>query len=369
MKGFRAEVFFRAGGHAKMAQKKLGKPARPAKPRAAAKKRVGRAVAKKSARAVARKKVVRAVAKAPSAARKAAPVEPFGEKALVATFTELIRRAATRMPPDVLAALESARDREAEGSVARETFGVLLENSRLAESISRPICQDTGMPFFEVAAPRGVSIGAIERAASKATGIATANGYLRPNSVDTLSGKNTGNVPGRGMPIVHVHESTRAGLRASLILKGGGCENVGTQYSLPNTELGADRDLEGVKRVVLDAVFQAQGKGCAPGVLGVCMGGDRANGLNEAKRQLFRPLSDRSPEPALAAAEEELLEKANLLGVGPMGFGGATTLLGVKMSHLARLPASYFVSVSYMCWATRRASVEVSPSGKAVYAQ
>ena len=356
-----------------MAQKKPKKPARPApaRPRAAS---PGTAAAKRKAvparkPAPLAKKVPKSAARRPAKAPANPRVDPFGEKALVATFTELIRRAATTMPPDVLDALAAARDREDEGSVARETLGVLLENSRLANETSRPVCQDTGMPYFEVAAPRGVSIGAIERAASKAVGIATEKGFLRPNSVDTLSGKNTGNAPGRGMPIVHVHERGRAGLRADLILKGGGCENVGTQYSLPNTELGADRDLEGVKRVVLDAIFQAQGKGCAPGILGVCMGGDRANGLAEAKRQLFRKLGDRSPEPALAAAEEELLEKGNLLGVGPMGYGGKTTLLGVKMSHLARLPASYFVSVSYMCWATRRASVEVSPSGKAVYAQ
>ena len=365
-----------------MAQKKPKKPARPApaKKRAAARRPV--APKRKAASPPARKAppavkmtaskkpagvVKRAAAGKPVAVPKKA--DPFAEKALVATFTELIRRAATAMPPDVLAALESARDREAEGSVARETLAVLLENSKLAEATSRPICQDTGMPLFEVAAPRGVSIRAIEKAAAKATEVATASGYLRPNSVDTLSGKNTGNAPGRGMPIVHVHEHARAGLRADLILKGGGCENVGAQYSLPSTELGADRDLEGVKRTVLDAVFQAQGKGCAPGILGVCMGGDRASGMAEAKRQLFRKLGDRHPEPSLAAAEEELLEKSNLLGVGPMGYGGATTLLGVKMSNLARLPASYFVSVSYMCWATRRASVEVSPSGKAVYAQ
>lgn len=362
-----------------MVQKKPKRAARPAAAKKKAPAARARVAAKKKAAPTARK-AAKAVPKAAKPAprkpskpvtvpKKAAPVDPFGEKALVATFTELIRRAATTMPPDVLASLEAARGREAEGSVARETLGVLLDNSRLAESISRPVCQDTGMPFFEVVAPRGASIAAIERAASKATEAATANGWLRPNSVDTLTGKNTGNAPGRGMPIVHVHESPRGGLRADLVLKGGGCENVGTQYSLPNTELGADRDLEGVKRVVLDAVYQAQGKGCAPGVLGVCMGGDRANGYNEAKRQLFRRLDDRNPEPALAAAEVELLEKGNLLGVGPMGFGGKTTLLGVKMTHLARLPASYFVSIAYMCWATRRASVEVSPSGKAVYAQ
>lgn len=347
-----------------MAQKNSKKPAR----KAAARKPVAarKAAPPPKGKTFAAKKTARPV---PARGPSGRPADPFGEKALVGTFAELIRQAATAMPPDVLAALEAARDREAEGSIARETLGVLLENSKLAEASSRPICQDTGMPLFEVAAPRGVSIGAVERAAAKAVEIATAKGWLRPNSVDTLSGKNTGNAPGRGMPIVHVHERRRGGLRADLILKGGGCENVGATYTLPNAELGADRDLEGVKRTVLDAVFQAQGKGCAPGILGVCMGGDRASGMAEAKKQLFRKLGDESPEPELAAAEKELLEKSNLLGVGPMGYGGGTTLLGVKMSHLARLPASYFVSVSYMCWATRRASVEVSPSGKAVYAQ
>ena len=306
------------------------------------------------------------------AAKKAGPrrpSDPFGEKALTQVFTELFRRAATSIPPDVLTALEAARNREDPGSVARDTFEVLIENTRLAKADSRPICQDTGMPFFEVAIPRGLSIGAIERAAVEATRQATKGGFLRPNSVDTLSNKNPGDGAGKGMPIVHVHEHKAKGLEANLILKGGGCENVGTQSSLPNTELGADRDIEGVKKVVLEAIFNAQGKGCAPGVIGFCFGGDRANSYNEAKKQLFRKLDDTNAEPAIAAMEAELLEKGNKLGIGPMGYGGKTTLLGVKGAYLARLPASYFVSVSYMCWATRRASVDVLPSGKAVYSQ
>lgn len=295
--------------------------------------------------------------------------EPRSEPGLTTAFTELYRRAATSMPPDVLGAIEAARDREAPGSVARDTLTVLLENSRLASISSRPICQDTGMPLFEVAIPTGVSIGAVERAAVAATKEATRLGYLRPNSVDSLTGKNPGDGAGRGMPIVHVHEHESDDVRAELILKGGGCENVGAQYSLPNSEIGADRDLDGVKRCVLDAVWKAQGKGCAPGILGVSFGGDRANGYAEAKRQLFRKLSDVNPDPALAAMESELLEKANRLGVGPMGFGGQTTLLGVKVGHLARLPASYFVSISYMCWATRRASVSVRADGVAEFRQ
>ena len=280
---------------------KSKKPVKAAagKPRQSAKK-------KPAARAAARP-----APKAKPVAKKAAPgkpapatptADPFGERALTAVFTELFRRAATAIPPDVLAALEKAREREESGSVARDTFDVLIENTRLAREDSRPICQDTGMPFFEVAVPRGASLGAIERAAVAATRAATKAGYLRPNSVDSLTNKNPGDGAGRGMPIVHVHEGKGKTLSAHLILKGGGCENVGSQSALPNVDLGADRDLEGVKKVVLEAIFNAQGKGCAPGVIGFCFGGDRANGYNEAKRQLFRKLDDANAEPAIAAA-------------------------------------------------------------------
>jgi fumarate hydratase class I len=152
-----------------------------------------------------------------------------------------------------------------------------------------------------------------------------------------------------------------------LILKGGGCENVGAQYKLPDTGLGADRDLEGVRRVVLDSVVQAQGKGCAPGVLGVCVGGDRASAFAESKRQLLRALDDRNPDKELSELEERLVREANELGIGPMGFGGRTTVLGVKLGVLDRLPASYFVTISYMCWADRRAAVRLSPEGETTW--
>jgi fumarate hydratase class I len=143
-----------------------------------------------------------------------------------------------------------------------------------------------------------------------------------------------------------------------LMLKGGGCENVGAQYSLPNTKLGADRNLAGIKKVILDAVYQAQGQGCAPGILGIGIGGDRETSYMISKKQFFRKLDDKNPNPDLAALEEEILEKANQLGIGPMGFGGKTTLLGVKADWAHRLPASFFVSVSYMCWAERRRTMK-----------
>jgi fumarate hydratase class I len=144
------------------------------------------------------------------------------------------------------------------------------------------------------------------------------------------------------------------------MLKGGGCENVGAQYSLPNEKLKANRDLDGCRRVILDAVLQAQGKGCGPGILGICIGGDRATGYEFSKEQLLRKLDDHNPNPELARLEQDVVETANKLGIGPMGFGGATTLLGAKIGVLNRLPASYFVSVSYMCWAYRRHGIKLS---------
>jgi fumarate hydratase class I len=184
---------------------------------------------------------------------------------------------------------------------------------------------------------------------------ATEKAYLRPNSVNTLTGKNTGDNSGDDhYPAIHFEEVDGDQLEIDLILKGGGCENVGAQYKLPNPELGAGRDLEGVRKVSLDAVYKAQGKGCAPGALGIAIGGDRGSSYLASKEALIRLLDDSNPEPALAELEQRITAEANQLDIGPMGFGGKTTLLGTKVKNLHRLPASYFVSVSYMCWAYRR---------------
>ncbi|MFI5143442.1 MAG: fumarate hydratase, partial [Thermoanaerobaculales bacterium] len=205
--------------------------------------------------------------------------------------------------------------------------------------------------------------GAFEEAVRRATG----KQLLRPNAVDTLTDKNTGHGQAPGIPTVHCEEWDSPEVEVRVILKGGGCENVGAQYSLPNTKLKADRDLDGVRRCVLDAVAQAQGKGCAPGIIGACFGGDRGSGYVESKRQLLRRLDDHNPVPELDAMERDLFEKANQLGIGPMGFGGKTTVLGVKIGNLGRLPASYFVSVSYMCWANRRAGARIDQKGEVTW--
>lgn len=286
------------------------------------------------------------------------------ESQLVEFFLEIIARASTRLPADVVEALRRGREQEEPDSLAQKALDTILRNIELAGEFHQPICQDTGTPLVWIHHPVGVSTRMLTRAFTEAVKQATARQLLRPNAVDPLTEKNTGNGAAPGIPTVHCQEWDGESLEVHLLLKGGGCENVGAQYSLPNQALGADRNLEGVRRCVLDAVHKAQGKGCAPGILGVCFGGDRGSGYVESKRQLLRSLDDRNPIPQLDELEQRILREANELGIGPMGFGGKSTILGVKIGYLGRLPASYFVSVSYMCWANRRAGARMSPKGE-----
>ena len=189
---------------------------------------------------------------------------------------------------------------------------------------------------------------------------ATRRGKLRPNSVDSITGENSGTNLGPGTPIIHFEQWEQEDVEVKLILKGGGCENMNAQYSLPAELPGlgrADRTLEGVRKCILHAVWQAQGKGCAPGAVGVCIGGDRTSGYVHAKEQLFRTLDDVNSDPRLAQLEASIMGEVNRLGIGTMGFGGRTSLIGCKVGVLNRLPASFFVSVAYDCWAFRRLGV------------
>ncbi len=274
---------------------------------------------------------------------------------LTQEILELIRLAATDLPPDVELSLRKALEQEQPGSAARGALETILTNISISRQNSTPICQDTGTPIFYVKYPEGWSTRKLRQQIEAATAEATKRSYLRPNSVDSLNGKNSGNnLGGEHFPSIHFEEVEGEALTIDLMLKGGGCENVGAQYSLPNTALGAGRDLAGVRKVVLDAVHQAQGQGCAPGILGVAIGGDRGSGYLASKETLLRKMDDANPNPELAALEERLTGEANQLGIGPMGFGGQTTVLGTKITALNRLPASYYVTISYMCWAYRR---------------
>jgi fumarate hydratase class I len=287
---------------------------------------------------------------------------------LTSEILELVRFTSTNLPPDVEKKLRAAVKDEEAGSAAEGALKTIVTNVEMARQNSTPICQDTGTPIFYVHYPQGWSTRKLKTQIQQAVITATEKSYLRPNSVDAISGKNTGDNTGDDhYPTIHFEEVDEdQPLVIELILKGGGCENVSTQYKLPDNRLGAGRDLEGVRKVVLDAVHQAQGKGCAPGVLGVAIGGDRGASYLAAKEALFRDLEDQNENPTLDEMEERLTEESNQLGIGPMGFGGQTTVLGTKIKGLHRLPASYYVSIAYMCWAYRRRKLTYQ-NGEAVY--
>jgi fumarate hydratase class I len=274
---------------------------------------------------------------------------------------ELIRRTSSSLPKDVEDRLRAAVEKEAPGSAARGALETIMKNIELSRAKSTPICQDTGTPIFYVHYPEGWSTRKLREQIRAALAEATQRSYMRPNAVDAIYDNNTGNnLGGDDFPSIHFEEVDADGpLTVELMLKGGGCENVGRQYSLPDNSLGAGRDLAGVRKVVLDAVQKAQGQGCAPGILGVAIGGDRGSSYAKSKEVLFDEIGTRNTDAQLAELEERLTSEANQMGIGPMGFGGQTTVIDTKITGLHRLPASYFVSVSYMCWAYRRRKLTV----------
>jgi fumarate hydratase class I len=288
---------------------------------------------------------------------------------LETSLIELITETSTNLPPDVRAAMGLALEDETPGTQASQALGIIATNIDMAQQDAGPICQDTGMPTFLVHTPVGVNQILLKGAIQIAIAEATRRGKLRPNSVDSLTGKNSGDNLGEETPVVHFEQWEQDEIEVKLILKGGGCENKNIQYSLPCEldHLGrADRNLEGVRKCILHAVWQAQGQGCAPGAVGVCIGSDRAHGYALAKNQLFRTLDDQNPVKELAQLEAEVMEQANRIGVGAMGFGGKVSLIGCKIAAANRLPASFFVSVAYDCWAFRRLGVRLDASSGAI---
>ncbi len=269
-------------------------------------------------------------------------------------IVELFRKVATSLPPDVEDAIRSALPDAAEGTAAHATLTLMLENIRSARDTARPICQDTGVPVFFLKVPVGLSHIELRNTICEATRIATEKIPLRPNAVDVLSEKNSGDNTGVGFPLIYFEETPGSTLTVDLMLKGGGSENAGQLYKLPIEGLKAQRDLDGVRRCVLDTVVQAQGRGCPPYVIGVGIGASKDQVTKLSKVQLMRKLNDVNGIGELAALEARLLGEINELGIGPQGLGGGTTAMGVKVGVNHRHPASYFVDVSVSCWATRR---------------
>lgn len=290
-------------------------------------------------------------------------------QALKESILQLITDTSTNLPPDVRVAIREAKEKENAGTRAALALSTISDNIRMAEENLSPICQDTGMPTFYIHVPVGVNQLTITQAIREAIVEATETGKLRPNSVDSLTGENSGDNLGEGVPVIHYEQWDRDEIDVRLILKGGGCENKNIQYSLPCELEGlgrAGRDLDGIRKCVLHSVYQAQGQGCSAGFIGVGIGGDRTTGYELAKKQLFRRTDDTNPNPDLAKLESYIMEKANDLSIGTMGFGGNTTLLGCKIGSMHRIPASFFVSVAYNCWAFRRQGVTLDAETGAI---
>ncbi len=282
---------------------------------------------------------------------------------------KLIVETSSNLPPDVRRALARTKENETPNTQSALALQMIAVNVDMACDTLAPICQDTGMPTFEILCPVGANQIQMKKEIEEAIAEATKNGKLRPNSVNSLTGKNSGDNLGEGTPVMHFEQWEKDEIDVRLLLKGGGCENKNIQYSLPAElpNLGrADRSLEGIRKAIMHAVFQAQGQGCSVGAIGVGIGGDRTSGYTLAKQQLFRTLDDVNPHPELATLEARIMEDANKLGIGTMGFGGQATLIGCKIAAYNRLPASFFVSVAYDCWAFRRLGVVLDASTGAI---
>ncbi|MCZ8513407.1 fumarate hydratase [Paenibacillus filicis] len=277
---------------------------------------------------------------------------------------KLIVETSTNLPGDVRQAIQAAREREDAGTRSALSLSTIADNIQMAECNVSPICQDTGMPTFIVHTPVGANQILMRKQIIEAVAQATKDSKLRTNSVDSLTGANSGDNVGPGTPVIHFEQWERDEIEAKLILKGGGCENKNIQYSLPTELEGlgkAGRDLDGIRKCIMHAVYQAQGQGCSAGFIGVGIGGDRTTGYELAKHQLFRRADDVNPNEELRKLEDYVMDNANKLGIGTMGFGGQVTLLGCKVGVMNRLPASFFVSVAYNCWAFRRQGVLINP--------
>jgi fumarate hydratase class I len=288
-------------------------------------------------------------------------------KSFKESMYKLIVDTSTFLPPDVRVTIAKAKAGENAGTRAALSLATITDNIKMAEEKVSPICQDTGLPTFIIKTPVGANQLIMTKAIKEAIAEATKDGKLRPNSVDSLTGENSGDNLGEGLPVIKYEQWEKDEIDVRLILKGGGCENKNIQYSLPVDLEGigkAGRDLDGIRKCIMHSVYQAQGQGCSAGFIGVGIGGDRSAGYELAKKQLFREADDVNPHPELAKLEEYVLENANKLGIGTMGFGGETTLLGCKIGVMNRIPASFFVSIAYNCWAFRRLGVVLDHDGE-----
>jgi len=274
----------------------------------------------------------------------------------------LIKQAVIYLPEDVKQALRKAYDEET-SEAGKTQLKAILENIELAEKNQAPICQDTGTIIFYVLAGAEVKgLDKIEGALINATRRATKEIPLRPNAVDPFTQKNSGDNTGRFIPYIHWEVVPGDTLELTVMPKGGGSENVCLTGMLVPGE-----GINGLKKFVIESIIKAGAQPCPPTIVGVAMGGGADIAMKLAKKALLRPLNEPNPNPEIAKLERELYEAANMTGIGPMGLGGKTTVLGVHVEYAFRHPASFPAAVAFNCWAARRASARVRADGSVEY--
>ena len=279
------------------------------------------------------------------------------EKRLEDAVVALLKRSVVELPPDIIKGLEDAYSSET-NEVARVQLKTILDNIGLAKEMQRPICQDTGIHLFFVKIPYGTDVD-LDGIIVNAIGRATESVPLRPNAVDPITRNNPGNNIGPHMPYVTYQFHDKEYIEIIAFPKGAGSENMSAMAMLTPAQ-----GIIGIKEFVLNAVTEAGGKPCPPTIIGVGIGGSADLCAKMAKLALLRPLDDHNPDPDLDSLERELAEALNKTGIGPMGLGGRTTVLGVKIGKAACHTASHPVAINIQCWAARKATLRAYPDGR-----
>ena len=274
----------------------------------------------------------------------------------------ILKQAVIYLPEDVKQTLKKAYAEET-SETGKTQLKAILDNIELAEKYQAPVCQDTGTIIFYIkAGAKAKDLDKIEEALINATRRATKEVPLRPNSVDPFTQKNSGDNTGRYIPFLHWEIVPGDSLELTVMTKGGGSENVCVTGMLVPGE-----GIKGLKKFVVDAVISAGAKPCPPNILGVAIGGGADIAMKLAKKTLLKPLNEPNQDPEIAKLEKEIFDAANMTGIGPMGLGGKTTVLGVHVDYAFRHPASFPAAVAFNCWAARRASARINADGTVEY--
>jgi fumarate hydratase subunit alpha len=269
---------------------------------------------------------------------------------------ELLRKTVVRLPADVDEALRRAFDAETD-EVPKMQMKAILDNIDMAEKGNTPMCQDTGVTIFYVTLPKSCTAD-VEKGIIEGVRRATKEVPLRPNAVHPITRKNPGDNVGLRMPYINWKVGDKDYIEITVMTKGAGSENM-SQLAM----LTPSQGLKGIKEFVLNTVLRAGGNPCPPMILGVGIGGSADISMKLAKEALLRPLNVRHSDPEIAALETELLESMNMLGIGPMGLGGKTSLLGLNIEYAYCHTASLPVAINVQCWAARRGTVRIHTDG------